>query len=460
MHHVLYKQRLSRRGFTAVLAMIYLALFATLALGFYAATTANAVTSQNERNGTISLTAAESGMDFLRYQLSLIKIPPATPNDQVWSYVADHLQDNLEGTGNFAGNFIGVTSSGVSIPANVNNFIKLDSSGGQFRGSLELVGQQIRVKTNGRYANATSASNRAVQLDYMRTDLPTTIFNYAVASRGKVVMQKGAVTATAGVSNSIASIMSGKGTGPAISVSGGMIGGDLNITAAGLAAIGGGSVGGSTSAADIIANHTHVVGAPDFPLFDTTVFKNFATNVYSGGSVLKNVRILANTNPKFTGGASIQGILYIESPNIVEFRGNVQMQGFIVFENKGSSTTNVIDMRGNTSHLPLPAGAEFDALRTITGISIMAPTAKMTISGSVDSSLEGNVILGSFANGGSADWTIDKGSIVTLDAGDAAVFNGKTVQFSSTGSLNIPSMGLKYTSYFRPDALSYQEIKP
>jgi hypothetical protein len=254
--------------------------------------------------------------------------------------------------------------------------------------------------------------------------------------------------------------MSGKGTGPAISITGGTIGGDLNIAAAGLASVSGGSVGGSSIPADIIANHTHVVGAPDFPLFDTTVFKAFATNVYSGGSLLKNTRIPPNTNPKFTGGANIQGILYIEAPNTVEFRGNVQMQGFIVFENKGNSSTNLIDMRGNTSHLPLPAGAEFDVLRNITGISIMAPTAKMTISGSVDSALEGNVILGSFSNGGSADWTISKGSIVTVDSGDSAVFNGKTVQFVSTGALNIPSAGLKYTSYFKPDSISYQEIKP
>ena len=78
---------------------------------------------------------------------------------------------------------------------------------------------------------------------------------------------------------------------------------------------------------------------------------------------------------------------------MLDYRG--YGKNFIVFENKGNSATNIIDMRGNTSHLPLPAGAEFDALRTITGISIMAPTAKMVISGSVDSFMEGNVILGS-----------------------------------------------------------------
>jgi len=63
----------ARRGVTALLAMIFLVLFATLAVGFYASTNQTAVISTNEKNGTISLTAAESGMDFIRYQLALIK---------------------------------------------------------------------------------------------------------------------------------------------------------------------------------------------------------------------------------------------------------------------------------------------------------------------------------------------------------------------------------------------------
>jgi hypothetical protein len=449
-----------RRGVVAVLAMIFLVLFATLAVGFYASITATAVVAQNEKNGTISLTSAESGMDFIRYQLSLIKVPPTVPPDQIFSYVADHLQAALEGTPNLGANFVAVSSSTVTIPSNPNSYIKLDNNGEEFRATLEKVGQLIRVKTTGRFANATT-SNRAVQLDYQRTELPTTVFNYAVASKGKVLMQKGSVTATPGAPSSIASIMSGKAAGQAIAVSGGTIGGDLSITAPGLASITGGSVGGTAVVSDIITQHTHIVGAPEFPIVDTTVFRPYATNTYSSGSVLKNMRIPANTNPKFTGGSTIQGILYIESPNTVEFRGNVQLQGLIVFENKNTSATNVIDMRGNFSQTALPAGSEFDPLRTIGGIAILAPTTKMVISGSVDSYLMGNVLLGSFNNGGSADWTIDKGSILTFDtSADAAVFNGKTVKFSSTGSLNMPNAGLTYSAYFRPQSSSYQEVKP
>jgi len=453
-------EKKARRGVTALLAMIFLVLFATLAVGFYASTTQTAVIATNEKNGVVSLTAAESGMDFIRYQLALIKVPPTVPVDQTFDYVASHLRDALESSPNLGGKSVGVTSSSVTIPANPDAYIRLDNNGAEFRATLEKVNGQIRVKTTGKYTQAV-ASDRAVQMDYLRTQLNTTVYNYAVAAQGGVVMQKGTVGATGGAADSIASIMSVKASPPAIRVSGGSIGGDLNITSNGLASISGGSVGGSTVIADIIAKHTHVVDPPEFPYVDTNYFRQFAVNTYSSGSTLKNMRIPANTNPKFTGGATIQGILYIESPNSVEFRGNVDLQGFIVFENKNTSAVNVVDMRGNFSQMPLPSGAEFDSLRAITGVSILAPTARMVISGSVDSYLLGNVILGTFANGGSADWTIDKGSVIAMDQiSDAASFNGKTVKFTATGQYNMPSAGVRYSSYFKPQTSTYDEVKP
>src|SRR4051812_26896413 len=354
-----------RRGVTAVLAMIFLVLFATLAVGFYASTTQTAVVATNEANSTISLTAAESGMDFIRYQLALIKVPPTTPSDQVFSYVADHLQDALEGSGNLGGKSVAVTSSSVIIPSNPNAYIKMDNNGAEFRATLEKFGTNIRVKTTGRYINAV-AGNRAVQMDYQPTEVPTNVFSFAVASPGKVVMQKGSVTSTGGAPTNIASILSAKPAAPAINISGGTIGGDLSIVAPGLASVTGGSVGGTTLLAQIINQHTHVVQPPEFPYVDTSYFKPLAVNTYGGsGSTLKNMRIPAGMNPKFTSGATIEGILYVESPNTVEFRGNVNLQGFIIFENKNTSAVNVIDMKGNFSQTPLPAGAEFDALRAI-----------------------------------------------------------------------------------------------
>jgi hypothetical protein len=450
----------NRQGVTAVLAMIFLVLFATLALGFYAATNTNVIVATNEQQASIALGASESGTDFIRYHLAAIKIPPNTPQEQVFPIVADRLKAALEGTRNLGSNTVAVTPTSIIIPAEPNAFIRIDNnSATEFRAVIDSIGQRLRVRVHGR--SGMSHTSRAIQLEYWRTDSKTTVFDYAVASMGKVTMQKGSITGVPGISeNSIATLMSGNGSSPAISVNGGTIGGELNVVGDGLVSVSGGSVAGTNNIPQILSHHVNVVDQPEFPFIDTEYFRQFATNTYSSGSVLKNVRIPAGSNPKFTGGATIQGILYIESPNTVEFRGNVDMQGFIVFEKKNTSMVNVIDMRGNTSHHDLPAGAEFDSLRHIKGISIMAPTARMTISGSVDSFINGNIILGSFNNGGSADWTIDQGTLLTYDPGNSVTFNGKTVKYKSVGKLNMPTAGIKFSTFFIPDAITYDEVKP
>ena len=79
MRHTKTSPRLRlRRGITSMLAMLYLVLFATLAVGFYASTGTNAQVSTNELRRYKALGAAESGMDFMRYELFQVAIPPTT----------------------------------------------------------------------------------------------------------------------------------------------------------------------------------------------------------------------------------------------------------------------------------------------------------------------------------------------------------------------------------------------
>jgi hypothetical protein len=79
----------------------------------------------------------------------------------------------------------------------------------------------------------------------------------------------------------------------------------------------------------------------------------------------------------------------------------------------------------------------------------------------VDSELKGNAILGTFANGGSGDVTIQNGSMLLMDdTVDSAVFNGKTVKFAATGEPTLPKGTLTYSTYFKPDPKSYQEVLP
>lgn len=54
--------------------------------------------------------------------------------------------------------------------------------------------------------------------------------------------------------------------------------------------------------------------------------------------------------------------------------------------------------------------------------------------------------------------TIDQGTLMTLDNGTSAVFNGKTVKFKATGKLNQPSNGTIYSQNFDPIPGSFQEL--
>jgi hypothetical protein len=187
-------------------------------------------------------------------------------------------------------------------------------------------------------------------------------------------------------------------------------------------------------------NYLQTVSAPDWPTFDTSVFQQYASNTYTGGNTLSNVTIPPNTNPKFTGNATINGIVYVQSPNTLTFKGNTTLNGIIVFENAGTTSSNSILMSGNFKVGSLPADPAYDAIRAIKGIAIMAPTAALYMNGS-------------------ADLMFDQGSIIaTDDTVDSAVFNGKTVRFTSTGQFNQPSIGVTYSDHFVVQGGSYLEL--
>jgi hypothetical protein len=449
------------RGLTSVLAMLYLVLFATLAIGFYAATNVSNQVTTNDANVAHAFMASESGMDFMRYQLAKVNIPPTTPPDQVLDALYSELQEQLEETGNLGGETIALDGNTIRIPGDPAARIKLDSTGNAtFRATVTDWAGEIVVKTDGRYGD-TGGAIRAISMDFTRQEHTTTTFDYAVASKGQIVMQKGVVSTVTGVDPAIATMMSSLYSAGAITVSGGTIGGDLNVLEGVSPIVTGGSVGGSSVPSVILANHVHEVEPPIWPTFDTSVYEAYATNTYGSGVPLNNIRIPAGTNPKFTGNKTIQGIMYIESPNEVEFRGNVTLQGFIVFENTGDDTVNSIDFRGNVTQSPLPSGSEYDALRATSGVAILAPTASVTMSGSTDSFLRGNVIVNTFSFAGSADIQIDRGTLMAMkEAANAVVFNGKTVRFTATGKGNAPTAGVSYSTFFAPDPTSYQEVTP
>jgi Tfp pilus assembly protein PilX len=271
--------RMSRsHGITSLLAMLFLVLFSTLAIGFYAATTVSSQVSANDDRIARAFMAAESGMEFIKYQLGRVSIPPHTAVDQVMNQLYADLQTQLNGTANLGAYTISKTGNTITIPGNANGKINLDSNGDAgFRITITDWAGEIVVKSDGTY-RGTSGASRSITMDFSRAQKTTTIFDYAIASKGQIQMKKGSVTSITGVDPSIAQMMSAQAANGAITVTGGTIGGDLSHVDGGDVVITGGSVGGSSIASVIQAQHVHEVDPPEFPIVDPTVYKKYATS--------------------------------------------------------------------------------------------------------------------------------------------------------------------------------------
>lgn len=467
----------ARRGATAVLAMLYLVLFSTLALGFYAATTTAVQVSHNDGQVSRAFLASESGLDFMRYQLARVSIPAYAPAESVTSELVNDLKARLESTGNMPGLTVGAVGNVITIPAEPNKYIKLDADGNAgFRATITDWPEQGKVvmKVVGRYGTTTVA--RAIQMDFTRVPKDPSVFDFAVASKGQILMKKGSITSLDPTKNDEASIMSAMSAHPAIQVSGGTIGGDLTIieddpsTAAIESAsvvVLGGSVAGTTNATTIMNEHVDTVATPPaFPEFDTEPYRAFTTSTSTGAAgttTLKNVRVPAGTNPIFNGNCTLQGVMYIESPNQVTIQGSMNLNGFIVFEGERDNSVNRLKISGNLTSGPLPSSSEFDAMRSASGVAILAPTTAVTITGSARSMLKGNVITNTFASDGTAqsEVIIEHGTLLTLaETPNSAVFDGKAIKFNGTGANNLPSLGMGFAAKYDPEPESYEELLP
>lgn len=256
-----------------------------------------------------------------------------------------------------------------------------------------------------------------------------------------------------------ASILSAASGATSITTGKGAVDGNLAVVVnKNQVSLGGGSVGGTSNSQLIVSDHVAVVPSPSFPVADTTPFKALAVNVYSSSSShQKNIRVPPNTNPRFSGGDIIDGILYIESPNSVTFRGHATINGIIVFENKNTSAVNVLDFKGNVTPANIPNTAEFDAIRAAAkGWAILAPAASVSMSGSVDGNVNGTIMADKIAFNGSADLTLNHGSVISLGS-NLTDISGKVLKFVGTGADNPPTTGLTFNGSFFPNPASYYE---
>lgn len=171
-----------------------------------------------------------------------------------------------------------------------------------------------------------------------------------------------------------------------------------------------------------IWDHIHLgVESQELPRPDVSLFAPFAVHTIAAvppaGSTLTNIRIPANMNPTFNDNTTLRGVIYIESPNIVRFSGNVSVAGVIVTDDPGpgATATNQIVFQGNASLQgveALPPGPDFDAIRALAGSSLLAPGFEVTMTGSMGT-VGGTLAAEKFILQGNASLTV-QGLIMNL----------------------------------------------
>jgi hypothetical protein len=478
----------------SVLAMLYLVLFSTLAVGFYAAVNSSTQIAGSDRRTTSARLAAESGMQFMRHQLANLNVPAGTKQDELFDAVYERLSYLLDDSPNMAGHDVGVSDDGTTIlvPGGMN-YARVNDHGMEFRAELSSYGASgLRVKVIGRDGDSGLSSDfgaRGVQLDYDVAQNSSSIFDYGVASRSRIRLNSNARIG-GGANPKLGSVLSTSPLNPTLFMdSNAQVTGDVSFSVSNnMPTMGANSTIAGYDKNDAgLLQHVHFnVPEPEFPTVDTDVFKPFAGSAagyggttitppnssgetkYSSGTI-RNVLIKASPHADrwvvFDSDVKIDGIVYIETPNKIRFTGNSQLRGAIVVQNDATHnhTRNIIEFDSNAKIGPIEALAGTNnsyfppAMTSLTGSTILAPKFKVRFNSNFGGA-DGSIIADEIHFDSNAAGLI-RGSVVNLADTYVTMDGNANVTIETAGSDKLPA-GVKFGSRYDPLPGSYREVRP
>ena len=455
---------------TSVLAMLYLALFSALALGFYAQTNLSAQVSGNEERVLAAQVAAESGLQFLRYQLSRVKVPPTVAPADVLEDVYDQLSARLDNTLNLGAKVVGYTGGAapaIQIPSEPDGFIPLLKDGSRFRATITPVGGgKLRIKTVGRAAGGIT---RAIAMEFVEVPIRSPVLDYGVATRGTVSLSKAFILGTPDAARgSLLSTNTADSTAVELSGWTAEVGGDVYLSHPTGQVTGDGVVAGDSDDDGNWDGHVHPnTPAPEFPSADTSAYvaylvgKETVITGSTGAAYLSNIRIRAGANPTFSGGGTYEGVILIEAPNQVTFSGGPTIRGVIVAANpEEASAGNKISFTGGTTvHGPETLPDSFGTLKAMKGSVVLAPNFSLDLSGG-STTFGGAVLAKAMTVTGGSGGTIT-GTVMLTGNAELSMTGGSTITIADGGAgvPPIPS-GMRFTHTYAPYPATYLEVSP
>jgi hypothetical protein len=477
----------SRRGAVAMMAMLYMTLFAILAVGFFGSVTTSVQVSGNEQRTARVMMACDSGMQFVKYHLATLDIAPNTSPTVLFNRVYDSLSAKLNNSANLpsGAKSIELTDSDtlIRIPGGSNNWISLDADGAGFRAEIRKLqaGEKIEVRVFGKYGNYSADSSHGVKLEYANFPNPAAIFDYGVASKSAISMNGNVTIRGTPGNDAMGSVLSAHtATNVPLTMTGDpSISGNVSFVNANAAP----SISSQSTIGGLLPSNPNFssvihkgVDPPEFPMVDTTAFAAYVpaagatgpsviTASNPAGTFFKNIRIKANTNTTFNANTVIQGVVYIEQPNQVKFNGGVTIQGVVVTStdgnnNEGSSlSANVVSFNGTAtfqSVSTLPATSDFPAsLRGLTGSTLLVPGFTASFGGNFGT-IGGTIIASKIGFSGTAGGTI-KGSVINLRDSALTMSGTSDIVIESQGTSNHPA-GVFFGSHYSALPYTYEEV--
>jgi hypothetical protein len=437
-------------GTATILALLLLSIFAAMAVAMASTTDTSLQTASNTTEIQQALLNAEGGLSYLTYVMQGLEFSERLEGAELLDAVAQHLSAGLNGAGNLGGATVGYDGQSVVVPT-----ITLDSVG-SFDAAVSLPEPTtVRLQVTGRHRDVS----RALTMDFALTSPARAIFDYGVAAFGPIRMSGNAGIRGANNANEASILSATQAVAEALKLIGNSyVGGNVgvanrggHVTMTGNVEVGGTSYSGNHTV-DLAAveedpetyDPFHIgLGQVAFPEPDPSVFEPFATNIVdastntTGDLTFSNIRILADTNKHFSGNITINGVIFIEQPNLIHFSGNTTITGVIVTQDAGDGNydTNQIKFSGNvtiSSVEELPDYQEYHELRQMPGTGILAPGFLVeftgnfgTVSGCMAAEKftwagnAGGIVRGAILSYGQDEFFLTGNSNITIDRTDS-----------------------------------------
>lgn len=450
------------KGTVFIISLILILIFSALSVSMVTLSGTNIQLAENHYKVNRSIASAESGFNVTRYWLSNISIPGTTSPSEKFYQIACSLQNKLAAEGITNIN-VSYDSSSITIPN-----VTLDSeNGSSFTAVITpLDTETLQIDVTG----VCDSITRTVRAQYGYTERGHTAFDFGVATKGPLSLSGNVELEGYNVSVEASVYIESDNSNLALSIIGNsQIAGNVGISnpIANVDLQGGKAGIGGETGQEAIDNHVDFGIPPsEFPEPDPSQFALYTTTVIdantdtSSDATYENVRIAANTNPAFTGNVALKGIVYIETPNVVEFAGNADITGLIVANGNidDDSGENQVHFSGNVTSHPvteLAGDVRFDELQDKIGTFVMAPGFHVSFGGNF------NTLCGAIAaNGiefyGNAGGIIN-GSIINFSDEEMSLSGNSRLYFNRSGTNNapagfVPEIVLEY----KPD--SYSEL--